>query len=401
MKTDFLKTKSTQIVDCRGCNITLKGINLGGWLMMEAYFLHAPNEPVQIFKKNFIRHLGAKALKEFEDAYRKNFITRQDIRQIADWGFNCLRVPFHYRLIERRPYVYDQKGLSILDKLMGWAQREGLWIILDLHAAPGSQNCDWHSDSLGAARLWGNPQYQKRVARLWNFLADRYQNHSQLAGYDILNEAVVNHEGILNRLYRKIIRAIRQVDSHHIIFVEGNRWGMDLDCLDRFEDDNLALSIHTYQPLEFTFNFIPQIRYPIVGKKTRWDQAAMETYIRPYARWAQKRKRPVLVGEFGVNNRRGLYGEDLWLKDILKCFNDFGFHWTYWTYKAVKNSIFPDGIYSYFPNPAWVNRQGPLTGWQTYYRHWPKKKAAMIDSWKTKNFTLNQRILKQLRHALR
>jgi len=69
-----------------------------------------------------------------------------------------------------------------------------------------------------------------------------------------------------------------------------------------------------------------------------------------------------------------LYGEDVWLRDVLAYYNAHGIHWTYWTWKAVKNYMFPDGIYSYVPNDPWVNRPGPLYGWETWHLHWKDKK---------------------------
>ena len=81
---------------------------------------------------------------DFEKNYREHFIREKDIRKIAQLGFNCIRVPFHYRLIEKKPFQYEEKGLRFLDKLIQWGQKYKVWIILDLHAAAGSQNRDWH-----------------------------------------------------------------------------------------------------------------------------------------------------------------------------------------------------------------------------------------------------------------
>jgi hypothetical protein len=119
-----------------------------------------------------------------------------------------------------------------------------------------------------------------------------------------------------------------------------------------------------------------------------------------YFRFAQQKQRPVHVGEFGVNYRQGVYNEHLYLQDELKCFNDFGFHWNYWTYKAVKNYSFPDGIYGYYPNSPWVRRQGPNSGWDCWAQCWPKHKNEMTASWRTQAFNLNTRVIEQLQKAL-
>ena len=125
----------------------------------------------------------------------------------------------------------------------------------------------------------------------------------------------------------------------------------------------------------------------------------MRHLLAGYKKISLQKKRPIFVGEFGVNDRQGLYQEDVWLKDTLSCYKEFGFHWAYWTYKAVKNSLFPDGLYSYYPNPPWVNRAGPKQGWDTYADCWPKFKKNMIASWDTENFKENTKITKVLKNA--
>jgi len=395
----FLRTKGNKIIDGNNRPIVLKGVNLGGWLMMEAYILHAPNFAVQLFKKEFEKKLGPRSLRSFEKEFRNNFVKESDIKHISKLGFNCIRLPFNYRLVESSPYKFNKNGLAYLDIVIKWAKKYGIWIILDLHAAPGSQNHDWHSDSLGDAELWTKRSNQKRTLAIWKFLAKRYKDEECIAGYDLINESVLSNTKLLNKFYKEIIRAIRSVDKNHILFIEGSKWAMDIDCLDNFNDDNYVLSIHHYLPLEYTFNFIPHLSYPLKSKKEIWGKSEARKYLRKYKKISDKRKVPIFVGEFGINSRRGLYGEDKWLKDTLDCFKEFNFHWTYWTYKAIKNSCFPDGIYSFYDNTPWVNRHGPLYGWDTYKLHWSSNKNKMINSWRTEKFRANNKILKVLKDA--
>jgi aryl-phospho-beta-D-glucosidase BglC (GH1 family) len=389
----FLHIQESQI-KYSDTNIRLKGVNLGGWLMMEGYILHALNHPVRSFEKGFIKSLGKKTFNEFREAFLGHFIREQDIQCIANMGFNCVRVPFHYKLIENKPYRFQGEGLKYLDRVVRWAKRHKVWIILDLHAACGSQNHDWHSDSDGQAALWHNKSYRQRTVLLWEFLAGRYREEETIAGYDLLNEPVLDDSGLLNDFYRQLIAAIRKVDTNHILFVEGRNWSMDIECLDRFDDDNLALSVHFYHPLEYTMSLIPLLSYPLRSDKGVFDKLKIKKMLKSYALLAQKRKRPVFVGEFGINYREGFYGEDKWLRDILSDFEEYGFHWSYWTYKAVKNAVFPDGLFSYTGNPPWVNRLGPRMGWDNYAACWPEKKKGMIASWLTKNYQENLALTK-------
>lgn len=397
--TGFLQVQKSQLVHA-GERVRLRGVNLGGWLMMEGYILHSLNQPEHRFKEHFARTSGAAALAEFEKEFRGHFIQEKDFELLAEWGFNCLRLPFNCRLIDLAD-PQGGEGIRYLDAAIRWAKKYKLWVILDLHAAWGAQNHDWHSDSNGEARLWHDPAAQKKTFALWSFLADRYRKEPRIAGYDLLNEAVVEEAETLNAFYRDLIREIRLVDRNHVIFVEGNKWATDLACLERFPDDQLALSIHFYEPLDYTFNYVPGLYYPLNGPGGGYNKGTMRQRMESYAALAARYEAPVLVGEFGVNARDGHYGEDQWLSDLLKVFDDLQYHWTYWTYKAVKNSIFPDGILSSRDNPVWVSRQGPTLGWDNYSRFWPEKKKEIILSWETAAFQPNSKILNVLKASFK
>ncbi len=391
MNKAFLKRDKTLIVDGRGKPVLLKGVNFGGWLMMEAYFVFAPSLPQQLFEKEFTGQCGTKALNELMTKFRDNFITEDDFKQVASWGMNCIRLPFHYRL------AADTKAVSYLDRAITWARKHKVYLIMDLHAAPGAQNPDWHSDSLdGKTELWTKKSNRQKTYALWEKLADRYKDETIIAGYDVLNESVLDDAGLLNEFYRESIKAIRRSDKNHILFIEGKHWAQQIDVLDDFPDDNWVYSIHFYEPMEFAFNLIQFIHYPW----STCNKDALRRRMEGYYRFAQKKQRPVHVGEFGVNYRHGFCNEHLYLRDELKAFNDFGFHWTYWTYKAVKNHMFPDGIYGYYPNSPWVHRQGPKTGWDTWGQLWAKHKHEMAASWRTRNFSLNTHVIEQLKKAI-
>ncbi len=398
----FLKVCQKHIY-CRHKKIMLRGVNLGGWLLMEGYILHSLNQPEAGFKKRFQKALGREKLIEFESSFRNSFIREEDFRRISQLGFNCVRVPFHYALIEREPYAYDRRGVKYLDHVVSWAKRHKLWVIFDLHAACGSQNHDWHSDSSGKAKLWTTAAYRRRTCALWEFIARRYRKETAVAGYDLLNEAVVQDSRKLNALYRELIQAIRRVDRNHILFLEGNKWATDLACLDSFEDDNIVLSAHFYDPLDFTFNFVPDLSYPFrsANGSPLFTKSTLRKILSRYHALAQSKGRPLFIGEFGINYRQTFFGEDKWLADVLDIFRDWDFHWTYWTYKAVKNHIFPDGLLSFYQNPSWVRREGPILGWDNFGEQWLKNKRKMCLSWQTPSFKPNEGLLRVLKRAVR
>ena len=366
---------------------------------MEGYILGGKNIPESEFKREFRQHYGSKELKNFEALFHDSFITESDFKKITRLGANVLRVPFHYKIIERAPFRYSKLGFSYLDKIISWAEKYELGVILDLHAAPGAQNADWHADSSGRALLWEIPQLRERTYQLWEAIAARYKNRRGLVGYDLVNEPVVNNtkKKVVHSFYKALIKRIRKIDTRHIIFLEGNLWATQIDFLKDLIESGVHISIHFYQPLDYVFHFLPSTRYPGRIAKYNWRKDALRRCLERYYRFSRRNKTNILVGEFGVNWRGGHYGEGRYLNDVLSLFEAFGFHYTFWTYKTIKNYIFPDGLYQYLNNPSWVNREGPLTGWETYWGEWGKNKKSIVSSWDTRNYTLCQGLTGVLR----
>ncbi|MBD3246544.1 MAG: cellulase family glycosylhydrolase [Candidatus Omnitrophica bacterium] len=385
----------------------IRGINLGGWLLMEGYILGGRNIPEHVLKNRFRSLYGEKALADFESSFRDNFINETDFRNIAASGAHCVRVPFHFRMIEQRPFIYDRSGFTWLDRVFTWAKKYRLKVILDLHAAPGAQNKDWHADSNGRAGLWNDRTLRERTAELWGVLAERYGSHPALQGYDILNEPVGGRgtqKKILS-LYRRCIRKIRESDPRNMIFVEGDLWATQIDFLEPLIEENIHASIHTYAPLEYTFHFRPLLRYPgrIQGKQ--WQKRVLKSYLKPYKKFSEKMNCRIFVGEFGIHWRGGCWGEKEWLRDILEIFEEYCFDYTYWTYKSVKNAVFPDGLWYFLPNAPWVRREGPVRGWENYCHRlpsgtagtWRREKRKIIDFWRTGSYTRNRELIRILK----
>ncbi|OGW85355.1 MAG: hypothetical protein A2987_04465 [Omnitrophica bacterium RIFCSPLOWO2_01_FULL_45_10] len=397
----FLKVNKTNIVDENGKAVILKGAALGGWLMMEGYMLAGRNIPEKIFKSEFEKSLGKEALQDFTAAFHDTFIREEDVENIKEWGANCVRVPFNYRLIEfeDRPYSFNEEGLRCLDKIVKWCEKYGLYCILDMHAAPGAQNPDWHADCVGSPQLFTDESNKDRYLRLWHFIAGRYKDSSAVAGYDILNEPVMplNQEGVVKDLYERVTKEIRDADKNHIIFLEGNQWATRFEFLGRPIDSNTAFSVHIYMPHAFTFNMERDLYYPGKVYKIRWGKARLDRIVKDYRRLMDECEVPLYVGEFGVNWRSGYYGEYGWVLDLLELFKKYGMSWAYWTYKTIANSLYPDGIYRYLKNPPWVRREGPVTGWENFSSLWAKEKGKITFSWRTENFARNEKLYSLLK----
>jgi len=154
---EFVKARGFVFIDTSGNEIIFKGIGLGGWLVPEGYMLRMPGYGSPTSIKEMIEDLiGEKDTEEFFKLYRKYFVQEKDIKRIAELGFNSIRIPLHYALFTDTDmsFSYNSEGIIILDSLLSWCKRYGLYLILDLHCAPGGQNPGNISDSPGRAELW-------------------------------------------------------------------------------------------------------------------------------------------------------------------------------------------------------------------------------------------------------
>jgi len=160
----FVSTKGTHRVAPDGKPILLRGINLGNWLVPEGYMIKFRNtNSPRLINSTFTELLGPAETKIFWEKYRDNFITKEDIAFIKKAGLNSIRVPFNYRLFvsEDQLLKFDGPGMEMLDRVVKWCKEEHLFVILDMHCAPGGQTGDNIDDvkrawvvTKGSMRFW-------------------------------------------------------------------------------------------------------------------------------------------------------------------------------------------------------------------------------------------------------
>ncbi len=383
---NMLKTSGKYIVDDNGKNIQLKGIALGGWLMMEGYMLGGRNIPESVFKEA----LGSMK-NEFSNEFRERFVTKDDAKIIKESGFNCVRLPFNYRLLE------EEKGFDFFVNAVKYFTALQIYVILDMHAVPGCQNQDWHSDSTGKYEFFENSEHQKHFYKLWKSLSDRFKDEEYIAAYDIMNEPVTKHADKLKEVYMNTINTIRENKDDHIIFLEGNNWAQQVDFMEGLFKKNVALSIHFYEPSKFTFNQFSNLKYPGVVDGVSWNKKTIGQYLKKYMRFNV----PVYVGEFGVGSRCAeCHKEFEWVRDTIKVFNSFKFHWTYWTYKSVGGMRLPDGLFQLFDHSGIIDHGSEHSGMENIAIKLKEDKQKVYELLNTKNFVLNETLMRILKRGL-
>ncbi|SFM92049.1 Carbohydrate binding module (family 6) [Chitinophaga sp. YR627] len=325
----FLAAQGTKIVNEKGENVLLRGIGLGGWMLQEGYMLRVNGQGQQHrIRAGIEKLIGPEKTQEFYDAWLDNHTTKADIDSLKAWGFNSVRLPMHFNLytlpVDKEPVAgqntWLEKGFTMTDSLLSWCKANHMYLILDLHAAPGGQGNDLNiSDRDGAKpSLWESEPDRLKTVALWKKLAERYRNEPYIGAYDILNEPNYGFEdpdsdknGLkeqnnvpLKKLMQDITRAIREVDDRHIIIIEGNGWGNNYNGILPTWDKNMVLSFHKYWNLNDTKS------------------------IQHILDFRQKYNVPVWLGETGENS-------NVWFTEAIRLFEKNNIGWSWWPLKKL------------------------------------------------------------------
>jgi len=324
----FLKAQGKLIVNERGEKVILRGMGLGGWMLQESYMLKlGPVGPQFRIRKKIEDLIGKEKTAAFYEGWLAGQTRKIDIDSMAAWGFNSVRLPMHYRLytlsVEEEPVAgkntWLEKGFALTDSLLAWCKANHLYLILDLHAAPGGQGHDYNISDRDSTKpsLWDSEANQQKMIALWHRLAERYANEPWIGGYDIINEPnwgfedAKDRNGLkeqknapLRKLMMEITAAIRSVDKKHIIIIEGNGWGNNYRGVLPPWDDNLVLSFHKY-----------------------WNPNT-DAAIKGPLELREKYNIPLWLGESGENN-------NTWYRECIQLVESHDIGWSWWPLKKI------------------------------------------------------------------
>jgi endoglucanase len=315
------------------------GVNLGGWISQYPIYDH--------------RHF-------------KSFITAEDIKRIAGWGMDHVRLPVDYPLLEDddQPGTYKESGFDYIESCLAWCQKEGLRLILDLHKAPG-----FAFDALDKSSLFVNPGLQSRFLGLWEAVTRRFADRlDDSLAFELLNEIVLPDSSPWNNLVKQALHRMRAIDARRLVILGGNHYNAadELQNLELISDPNLLYTFHFYLPLSVTHQKAPWIpplveynqalEYPgqqapgltaIVEKYShdthgldkeigiQFNKSYLQSVLQPALDFSKQAGQPIYCGEFGVYERASMTTRLNWTRDFIDLLNEFDIGRAYWTYKAL------------------------------------------------------------------
>lgn len=289
----------------------------------------------------------------FRGANINRELTQKDILDFAATGGNLLRINFAFSPLMKKkpPYELDESSFAVLARLIGYCRDAGIYALIDPHTYPGTRdNFTMHPDD----EFWKDYSWHEHLILLWKEIALRYRDNKTVVGYDLMNEPHLPNGGKkdtpadYNLLVKKIIRAIRMIDSNHTIIIAtpviDMESGMQLtrlqgiDYMDPPIDSQVAYKPHMYEPGMFThfgiyFKDRPFASYPgwIDGKE--WSSKTIADVFAPTARFAKKYNVAILIGEFSVVRWAGESGER-YIADVIDYIENQSWSWCYHAWRA-------------------------------------------------------------------
>ena len=289
----ILHTQGTKIVNGDNEEIILEGYGVGNWMNPEGFMIGAPGdsglgleqmdkltgfdgtkERVGVMYPNrFDRHrsvdavvkelCGEKYAKSFWKRWYANHLMEDDIRMMAELDLNSVRLVLNSgTLLKEQPeFEFDEEGFAVVEQVIDWCEKYGIYAILDMHAAPGGQAGGLFDDGYDSfPRLFYDQECWDRGVALWEELAKRFGDREIVGGYDLLNEPLslpIDSEVLpkLGQFYDECIKVIRRHDTKHMFFLEPAGFARHMINFDHDYDPgyhNWAIHLHRY-------GFFPEI----------------------------------------------------------------------------------------------------------------------------------------------
>ncbi len=328
----FLKTSGINIRNGHGAGdiVPLRGINLGGWLVMEAWMVpmnSTTNLPdnysaLQTLDGGFGVTNEQSLIRTFQDAW----ITTNDLDTIKAMGMNVVRLPIWWANLETLGGTWRTDAFDRIDWLVTNAWQRGIYTIIDLHGVPGGQSFDQSTGQINQNQYWTNTNDQSRTTIIWQNIAAHFTGNPAVAGYDLINEPQgAPSSNAFWAAYNSLYLAIRAIDPDHIILMEGTWGSWNWSMLPNpavFGWQNVVYEMHEYQ-------------WGDSGDATG-IMAGVDNQVSDFKNH-QSWNVPALIGEF--NEFSAGSDPSIPWKYAVQQFDSNNISWTAWTYKAINGGV--------------------------------------------------------------
>lgn len=295
------------------------------------------------------------------------FIIEKDIKDIAKLGFDHVRIPVDYVVLETEAGERIEEGYERIDTVLDWCKKAGLNVILDLHRAYGY---DFNDAGTEANNLFSSEPLKLRFLKLWEQITERFAVRDNVA-FELLNEVVEKENAeSWNELIDRAVAIIRSVSATAPIIYGGIQWNSvkTLKLLNKPHDENIIFTFHFYEPLIFTHQKAhwvaamdpnETINYPApmeyycktsekLGYQGEVVRGALSKTMGPEfitemvkeaIDAAAKYNVKLYCGEFGVIDQAPVEDTLRWYTDVDTVFRKFNIGCAAWSYKKMDFGI--------------------------------------------------------------
>ncbi|MBX3737498.1 MAG: cellulase family glycosylhydrolase [Candidatus Didemnitutus sp.] len=308
-------------------------------------------------------------LSQYAGAPRDRFITEDDFRFIARTGFDHVRLPVDEKELWDDAGRPNEENFGYLTKALGWARAHQLRVIVDLHTVR-AHHFNVANDGGPANTLFSDPAAQRHFLGLWQQLSTRLRDQPvDAVAYEILNEAVADHDEDWNRLAAAALAQIRATEPRRVVVIGSNRWqgAWKFPALQvPAGDPNIILSTHCYEPFTFTHYraswapvklYTGPVQYPgrpipaeelakieaqqprhivdqFASARREWNVDTIRADLMPAIKRARELGLQLYCGEFGCLPTVPRADRLRYYRDFVGVLESEGMAWANWDYKG-------------------------------------------------------------------
>jgi endoglucanase len=250
-------------------------------------------------------------------------------RAIKKAGFDSVRLPVKWSAHAKAiaPYTINPKFAERVDWAIDQALANKLKIIVNVH----------HYLEMDA----DPDKHMPRLVGLWEQIAERCKDRPTEVYFELLNEP---HDKLdeekWNAAIPKVLRTVRKTNPTRQVIVGPAQWN-GISALEKLrlpkDDTNLIVTVHCYDPFEFTHQGASWVKESDRWKGQKWtgseaEQAAVRKPLEQAAAWGKKHGRPMFLGEFGAIGVADMESRARWARFVVGQAEMFGFSWAYWEF---------------------------------------------------------------------
>ncbi|KAG5733072.1 hypothetical protein E4T56_gene3536 [Termitomyces sp. T112] len=334
-----------------------RGVNLGSWFVLERWITDRPYRFATAPGQSDLDIARGPNARELLEDHWDNWIVEDDYAWISERGMNAVRIPIgYYHLCGTDPSVLHEtpfhdllpvfsSAWSRITKAIETANRYGLGVLIDLHAAPGKQNRDPHSGTSDPPTFFNSRRSRKHTTRILCTLVkalNAYANShrpplANIIGIELLNEPDPSSDTDLQAWYISTIKALREIDSTIPLYL-GECWrtGQYADFVQKMASPSLLVLDHHLYRCFTTLDISTTVHEHI---KALSDSSAPTPQL--FARVTETLGRAgggLVVGEWSggldpgsLSGKPGEQGE--YVRTQVALYERYCGGWFFWTYK--------------------------------------------------------------------